>query len=270
VPNGYDEFYHEELDERPPDPKQELARDELTAFFEEHNDQVFYSRQLEVRYEKEYFHWITNRALRDLEGGLIKSEPRPLGTGGSVKLYWHRGNRYYERKAKRVVALIEEYSEANFTEALGRHGEVMVESGFARNQFVILGTSTNEFNDRKWTQTEHNLDYILTRDSVVYGIEVKNTLPYIPKDELDIKIKMCQYLDILPVFVVRMLPASWTYELWQKGGFALIIGYQLYPWGYKEFAERIKKELGLPVDCPKALLDGTIKRFIKNFHKKNV
>ena len=262
---------NEEFNERPPDPKQELARKDLTVFFAEHKDQVFYSRQIEILYEREYFHWITNRALRELEeGGLINSETRSLETGGSVKLYWHRLNRYYKRGAKKVVGLIEEYSDSAFTEALGRHGESMVESGFARNQFVILRTHTNEFKDRRWTRTEHNLDYILTRDSVVYGIEVKNTLGYMPKDELDIKIELCKLLEIKPVFVVRMLPASWTYRLWQEGGFALIIKHQLYPWGYKKFAERISKELGLPVDCPGALYDGTVQRFINNFHQKFV
>lgn len=232
---------------------------------------MFYSRQLEVRYEKEYFHWIANRALRELkEDGLVKSETRSLGTGGSVKLYWHRLYRYYKRDAKKVVGLIEQYSDSAFTEALGQHGEGMVESGFTRNQFVILGTHTNEFNGKKWAQTEHNLDYILTRDSVVYGVEVKNTLPYMDKAEFDIKIKLCKFLKIKPVFVVRMLPASWTYELWREGGFALILKYQLYPWGYKDFAERISKELGLPVDCPRALYDGTMQRFINNFHQKFV
>ena len=37
---------------------------------------MFYSRQLEVLYEREYFHWVTNRALRRLvEEGRIHTRP---------------------------------------------------------------------------------------------------------------------------------------------------------------------------------------------------
>ena len=40
---------------------------------------MFFSRQLEVIHEQEYFHWITSRAIRDLEAeGLI------LSTGGDM------------------------------------------------------------------------------------------------------------------------------------------------------------------------------------------
>ena len=54
---------------------------------------MFFSRQLEVRYEQAYFHWITNRALRDLEAmGLVRSEWRTLRSGGRVKLLWHRAS----------------------------------------------------------------------------------------------------------------------------------------------------------------------------------
>jgi len=74
----YEEFDREEdISERPPDPRQISAREALIQFFEEHREQVFFSRQLEVRYEQDYFHWITNRALRDLEDlGLVRSEWR--------------------------------------------------------------------------------------------------------------------------------------------------------------------------------------------------
>ena len=64
----YEEFDSEDAaPERPPDPRQISIRETLIQFFEEHREQVFFSRQLEVRYERDYFHWITNRALRDLE-----------------------------------------------------------------------------------------------------------------------------------------------------------------------------------------------------------
>ncbi len=62
----YDDFDIEDVYERPPDPQQTSARESLGAFFEEHREQVFFSRQIEVQNEDRYFHWVTNRALREL------------------------------------------------------------------------------------------------------------------------------------------------------------------------------------------------------------
>ena len=71
----------------PPDERELEARDALREFFQKNRETVFFSRQLEVLYENTYFHWITNRAIRDLEAeGLAKSEWRQLRTGTSIKL----------------------------------------------------------------------------------------------------------------------------------------------------------------------------------------
>ena len=78
---------------------------------------------------------------------------------------------------------------------------------------------------------------------------------------------MCQFLGIRPVFVARMLPKSWIKEVVDVGGFALILKYQLYPWTHRELAGRVSKGLGLPVDAPKALNEGTMKRFLR-WHEK--
>jgi hypothetical protein len=51
----------------PPDERELEARDALREFFQNNRETVFFSRQLEVLYEDTYFHWITNRAIRDLE-----------------------------------------------------------------------------------------------------------------------------------------------------------------------------------------------------------
>jgi hypothetical protein len=48
------------------DTEEDRARARLLTYFEDNPDQVFYSRQLEVLFEREYFHWVTNRALRRL------------------------------------------------------------------------------------------------------------------------------------------------------------------------------------------------------------
>jgi hypothetical protein len=259
-----------DIEERPPDEREIDARELLKEFFERNPEQIFFSRQLEVQNENKYFHWITNRAIRDLEGeGLIRSEWRKLNTGTSIKLVWHKSYRFYKRSAARLIALVEEYSDPNIGAALGLHGETMVLEGFARSQFLMMGRHTRVFGTRSWDVSDHDLDFIFKRDGVAYGIEVKNTLGYMDYREINIKIRLCRSLNIRPVFVVRMMPRSWFPDLIATGGFALILRYQLYPWTHRELAKRVADELSLPVDAPRALEEGTMARFLR-WHVRNV
>jgi hypothetical protein len=42
-----------------------------------------------------------------------------------------------------------------------------------------------------------------------------------------------------------------------------ILKYQLYPWAHRDLARRVRAELGLPVDAPRALEEGTMMRFLR-------
>jgi len=125
----------------------------------------------------------------------------------------------------------------------------------------LEGRETNKYREAVWSESDHNLDFIFSRDGSAYGVEVKNSLAYIDKDEFDIKIRLCESLGITPVFVVRMLPKTWAWELIQRGGFALVLKYQLYPWAHRHLAKRVASELGLPVDAPRRLEEATMRGF---------
>src|ERR1051326_6258619 len=99
-----------ERPDRGPDPQEQRATEVLRAFFEAHCDVVFTSRQVEVLHEREFFHWVTNRAVQDLvKEGALKSEMRELAFGGSVKVLWHRGYRYPRRVTEKLLRLVNEY-----------------------------------------------------------------------------------------------------------------------------------------------------------------
>jgi hypothetical protein len=277
--------------ERPMDPKEVDARATLESFFERNREKVFFSRQVEVQHEDRFFHWITNRAIRDLvEEGAIRGETRTLRNSGTIHLLWHRSYRFHKRSARRLVELVETYADPNIGAVLGLHGEMMVLAGFAKSQFVMRAQKAREFGGKVWEASEHDLDFIFERDSVVYGVEVKNTLGYMDYEEFSIKIRMCRFLGLRPIFVVRMIPKTWIKELVDNGGYGMILKYQLYPWTHRELASRVAQELGLPVDSPRALAtssysvvgngtggsggvyssrEGTIERFLR-WHKKNV
>jgi hypothetical protein len=257
-----DDFDLNELEEQGEDPRQRNALSELREFFEAHQGGVFFSRQLAVQ-EERYFHWITNRALRELKAqGAIGGESRRLSSGSPINLLWHRRNRYYRRKAAQLLGVVEQYADPNIGAAVGLHREMMVLEAFARCEFVMRGRNVRQSGQRVWTETEHNLDFIFERDGKSYGVEVKNTLPYMKYDEFQLKLRMCHFLGLNPIFAVRMMPKTWIFELSTAGGYAMISKYQLYPWTHKALARRVAVELGLPVDAPRAIFETTTNRLL--------
>ncbi|MDD8026997.1 MAG: hypothetical protein PHI34_10800 [Acidobacteriota bacterium] len=253
----------EEIDEY-----EKSAEEEIMEFFEKNKENVFFSRQIEVIFEQKYFHWVSNRAIRSLVASKrIQSESREIAGGIRIHLLWHRNYRYYKRDAKAIVKLVEEYAAPSVAGSIGIHGELIVLEGFARFQYVLMGRSVNGFKGKQWNKSNHNLDFIFYKDGISYGVEVKNTLGYMEYKELQLKIEMCRELGIRPVFVSRMMPKTWIHQIGSAGGFALILKYQLYPLSHKNLAERVAKRLKLPVDSPRSIEDGTMKRF-ENWHNK--
>ena len=111
----------------------------------------------------------------------------------------------------------------------------------------------------------HDLDRVFERDGLQYGTEIKNRLSYIPQEEFAAKLRMCGELNLIPLFVARMMPRTYIEEVRRAGGFSLIMKYQFYPVTQRELAARVRAELELPVDTPARLRDETLRRFL-NWH----
>lgn len=245
------------------DPRVEEAEQTLIGFFAKHPDETYYEGQLKVLFEDVYFHWVTTRALRQLVAksklatDLLSAKPFP------IRFYRSPRHRYWRRQAKEIAALIEEFSQPSFTHALGFQGEMMFDAALPKGGFLPLDKDVRSFGGKEWTETGHDLDRCVTRDGIHYGVEIKNTLPYFPREELTVKLQMCAFLGLRPLFIARMHPKSYIEEIRQHGGYGLVFKYQLYPHGSGPFAERVRSRLGLPVDAPRAIADGTIQRFLK-------
>ena len=196
-------YEHEEEEARPRDNKIDQARNELEVFFEEHSLEVFYERQLEILFEKSYFHWITSRALRELrEEERIASDLVKLTGEVSIRFYRAKTHRFWKRQAKEIMELVRNFSEPEFTRALGQHGELMFDAALPTVGFMPIGRDVRTHEGKSWTTTGHDLDRLFIRDGVTYGLEIKNTLPYIPLNELRTKLQMCQFFGIKPMFIV--------------------------------------------------------------------
>jgi hypothetical protein len=162
-----------------------------------------------------------------------------------------------------VAKLVLRFSDQEFLYGLGRHGEMMFDAALPQGGFLPRGKNVKAWGGKRWSETDHDLDRVFTRDGVDYGIEIKNTLSYIDRYEMRTKLDMCDFFGIVPLFIVRMAPASYIKEIDSRGGFALIFEWQLYPFGQEKFAAEVREQLGLKVDCPRAIQDGTIQRLVR-------
>ncbi|MFQ5882263.1 MAG: hypothetical protein ACE5I9_07295, partial [Candidatus Methylomirabilales bacterium] len=166
-----------------------------------------------------------------------------------------------------IKSLCLAYSRTEFGRAMGHHAEMLFTAAFATVGFIPTAENVREYKGSKWVETGHNLDRIFERDGVAYGTEIKNTLEYIEREELEIKLRMCEKLVVKPLFIIRMAPKSYIEMVRQAGGFSLIFKWQLYPFGQEGLARRVRERFGLPVGCPQAIGQGTVGRFWK-WHMK--
>jgi hypothetical protein len=84
--------YHDEGPEREydRDPTIDWAKEELKKFFSkpQHRETVFYVMQLQVIFEKSFFHWITYKAIDELvDENLLADDIQNTGREYSRSLY---------------------------------------------------------------------------------------------------------------------------------------------------------------------------------------
>jgi hypothetical protein len=242
----------------------------LREYFDTAPKRVFYSRQIETSLEREFFHWITSKALSDMASGReIQRIAEPVGAQSNpVNFFANRRHRYVRREIASLSALLERIFDPVFTHAVGRHCELMFDAAFARHGFRVNTRDTNTWNGVIWTATNHNLDRIVTRDGLAYGVEIKNTQTYIDRDELITKLALCRDLSLTPLFLMRFAPKTYMHTINQRKGFGLLFEEQLYPLGYESLAREVRQRLGLKVHSPRDVPESHIARFLK-WHERH-
>jgi hypothetical protein len=265
-----DPFFTEEEAPRPRDRKIDDAKAVLLArYFPPDGTEVYYGRQLEIALEDEFFHWITKKALNELAGERAISFQEIKKNDIAAHFYWPRRHRYPRRQIAEIISLIGEFSDPHFTRALGAQGELLADAGMARIGFRIAATKVREVDGRRWSDSNHDLDRLIERDGIRYGVEIKNQLGYIDQTEFETKLKMSAYFGVRPMFIARMMPRSYNRQVIDAGGFVLLLQNQHYPLMTDDLAKRVRERLGLPVLCIRELPDTTMKRF-GDWHGKHI
>lgn len=225
--DGFDDF-EPDLEvsqaEPRPDPKVNQASGELLEFIEGNPDEVFYEMQLEVLFEDRYFHWITSKALAELrDSRKIGSSIEPLREISRIRFYFHIKNRYWKRKASEVRKLVGQFSDPAFTSALGNQGEMLTDAALPSVGFLPKARNANEFGGIQWNvlsttwiESSKKMEFSTAR-------KLRTACRTFRKLSSTPKLQMCETLRLRPLFIARMMPRSYVFELFKRGGFALLM-----------------------------------------------
>lgn len=234
------------------EPYIQRAKQILKEFFRKRKT-PFYFRQLQVYFESESYHITTAQAIYELvEERLLKPIPYQVGANKvtfvvSTKVAESdKAQRALKSHMRRIAKAVAKYDSSEVSKDLGDHFESLVIQELRANQLHIDSIHTHSYKGKEWTDTDHTLDVIADyEDGRAFGVEVKNQLASIERKELNIKLEMCQYLGLKPIFIVRYMPWSFVPDVTGKGGFVLTLGDQIYPLGYRKLCEEIQDKLSL-------------------------
>jgi len=214
-------------------------------------DSVFYKKQIQVIFEEWYPHDVTGKAVNEfINEGFLKEEPRTFGVSSNVPIsfVFQRTRRYVSNEIKNRIKIIERYSDDELNDGCGKYAEVLFNHMFEKNRFAIVGTDTNTYKGKTWTKSARNIDFIIEKDGIAYGGETKNTFDYIPQDEFEDKLDMCQFFGILPIFPLRY-PSPQQYAMMEGvGGLALTFKTRIFPPGNQKLVTEIWNYFRLPVN----------------------
>ena len=254
----------------------------LKTFFNDHKEEVYYIREIQTLLERENisqlssdktfkpYHWTASKAIELLiVEKYLKYEYKSLKHSSPAKFVFHKSNRYVERKIKVKIDIINKFSDPKVTKIYGDHAEHLFQLAFFQRKFSFIDKHFNKYKDKKWERSNHNLDFGIEKDGISYGCEVKNTLGYIDRDELEIKLKLCEYLGLVPLFIMRHSPYSYNSLISSYNGFFLIFETQIYSPAQAGLVKDITSNTLLPVMVSSCIPDGIIDRF-ENWHNKQI
>jgi len=263
----------------------ESVKQDVKSFFRDNNhwayqygskatscgkDSAFYKKQIQVIFEDLYPHDVTGKAVNELiDDGFLKNRTVTFGTKMHAIFVYRYNVRYTAREINEKLKILERYSDDEVNDGVGKYAEILFNHMFESNQFKIIGRNTNKFKNKVWRKSKKDLDFIIQRDGINYGVEIKNTFDYMPQDEFDEKLEMCQFLGLLPVFPLRC-PSELQYaQMKDIGGLALKFKTRIFPPGHQKLVTNIWNHFRLPVNIW-GEISPPIKAIFLSYHRNNL
>lgn len=244
---------------------------------------VVTDRELKVRLEKEFFPWIIDRALKVMiHEGII----RGVGYAGRRSLSKRIPGHFltlYGTDYNRIVGILEEKRAVSRDinailtahAPAGAHAEDLFERAFLELDFKIHKRNASDFRGKEVRERVAgrqlpDLDFIIEKDKVVYGVDVKNWIKYeyATRTEVSRKVSLALDLEVVPFIIARYVDKETIYkEFYLKGGLCYPYGTLLIPPSYESLADRAGSLLGYPILAVDTLPVYKVK-WIETLHRK--
>ena len=228
-----------------------------------------YATQARVLLERVAHYWRVDSALKALaaEGAIVPVEHiryaeekqkervnRPKPKRGIIDFYYPSEiagdlgkGVLLSTHIKNAAKLVYLYSSLSL--ALGKHLEGLVKYELRVAGFDIFKEHAREHREKKWTGREE-IDIIARHRSsgLEIGVEVKNRLKVIQRNEVQKTLDLCEFLGLVPVFAARWIEPH-TGLIQKRGGHAWEFGMQIYPPGFESLVKRIAGRFSIGRDC---------------------
>jgi hypothetical protein len=258
------------------DEYEENAETRILEIVSQH--QVVTDRELKVRLEREFFPWVVGRVLnrlaRDDNVRLVGSPGRKGRMGTPENFYMDPSVNYDDilklilkkrRVSSYINSLLTRLSPAGF------HAEDVFESAFNSLRFKIVGREASEFGDRSVTgvpgREPPNLDFILEKNKLTYGVDIKNWIKYefdtIP--EVMDKVNLAVELGIIPFICARYVDKDTLYKIAEIPGIVYRYETLILPPEFRTLADSARTLLGYPI-LATDFLPGYKLKFIAKLH----
>ena len=242
--------------------------------------QVVTDRELKVRLEREFFPWVTGRALKKLvDGGsvrLVKAPGRKGRMGTPDNFYMDPSLQYYDilptlLRKKDVSYLIN--SQLTRAAPAGFFAEEVFGSAFISLGFKILDRDASTFGEKNVKSVRGkeppNLDFILRKNEVTYGVDIKNWIKYEFDTVRDVmfKVSLSLQLGIIPFICARYVDKSAIHKVAQNGGMIYRYDTLILPPDLASLARNATALLGYPILASNTLPDYKLS-FINRLHDR--
>lgn len=218
-----------------------------------------------------------------LESGEVKKHGyagRRRTGGGITEGYYSLSEVSYE-EIRELIQSKREVSAAIVTiltgeAAAGAHAEDLFDEVFNTLGFKIHGRDVSEYNGRRIAgevgKEPGNLDFVVERDGVTYGVDVKNWIRYEAdtREEVRRKVRFALELKTQPFIITRYLDQDAIYtDINGKGGIVYRYVRLLVPAIFEFLAARARDLLGYPVLATDKFPEYSVK-WLEKLHLDNL
>ncbi|MEM4635434.1 MAG: hypothetical protein QXL44_06055 [Candidatus Nitrosocaldus sp.] len=253
----------------------EGAKQAILDLFNKDKNFIAYDREIRYRLESKYPHDVIGEAIKQLEKeGKLKRTNLP----GRRSLNRNNPNVFYrvpDSNWKKQLELMRKKFElslfiTHLLPEMGEHAEKAWWRAFRKNGWYVEPEKEEDIGGincykNKKASINNDIDFIVSKDGIAYGVEVKNGLTY--PDDLYFKVRVAIEIDVIPLVIARWLNPRQINVLKELKIPFIIYKEALVSSTFEPMVNNIKQYLQYPIIAKDEIDDEYFKYKVDNIHE---